>query len=237
MALTDAVREMLREVSVATLTTQMLKRGFRNVFMQGVRPLHSGGATMVGEACTLRYIPSREDLDPIEALSDPEHPQRKVIETIPADRVLVVDCRGDGSAAAIGAILIARLKARRAAGFVCDGGIRDMAGAIEAGLPFYGAAASAPPNITRHHAVDIDLPIGCGGVPVFPGDIVVGDRDGVVVLPAHLAEDVAAAAFQQERLEEFLMSEIRSGRPLTGTYPPNEETLRRFNIYSKRLVS
>ncbi len=233
MPLSDATRALLRLVSTATLTTQLMKRGFDNVFMQGVRPLHAAGATMVGEACTLRYIPARKDLDTIEALSNPDHPQRKVIETIAPGEVLVFDCRGDGRAAAIGAILIARLMVRGAAGFVCDGGVRDLATAVETGLPIFALRSSAPPNVVRHHAVDINQPIGCGDVPVFPGDVVVGDQDGVVVLPAHLADEIAVAAGVQERLETFLMAQIMAGKPLTGTYPPNEETLRRYHAHSK----
>src|SRR3954453_10089174 len=127
MALAETTRDLLRQVSTATLTTQMMKRGFRNVFMEGVRAANPGAGAMVGEAVTLRYIPAREDLDSIESLGSREHPQRKTIETIAAGAVLVADCRGDARAAGIGAILVARLKARGAAGFVCDGGVRDLA--------------------------------------------------------------------------------------------------------------
>ncbi|HUI17231.1 MAG TPA: ribonuclease activity regulator RraA, partial [Alphaproteobacteria bacterium] len=186
MALTPSTRKLLCEVSTATLTTQMLKRGFRNIYMTGVRPLHAAGPNMVGEACTLRYIPAREDLATIESLGSREHPQRKTIETIAKGKVLVVDCRGESGAAGIGAILVARLSARGAAGFVCDGGVRDLAQAVSVGLPLYAQGAAAPPNVTRHHAADSGRPIGCGGVAVFPDDVVVGDRDGVVVLPARL---------------------------------------------------
>ncbi len=134
---------------------------------------------------------------------------------------------------AVAAIVIRASKVDALLEVAHDGGVRDVAGAIEAEFPVYAAGASAPPNVTRHHAVDVNQPIGCGDVPVFPGDVVVGDQDGVVVLPAHLADEVAVAAYQQDRLEEFLMTEINAGKPLTGTYPPNEETLRRFHSYSK----
>ena len=234
MALADALRAKLLEVSTATLTTQMLKRGFRNVYMSGVRPLHQGGPRMVGEATTLRCIPAREDLDSLEALASTKHPQRKAIETIAAGHVLVVDCRGELGAAGVGAILVARLKARGAAGFVCDGGVRDAGEAASLGLPVFAAGSSAPPSVMRHHAVAIDQPIGCGGVAVYPGDVVVGDGDGVVVLPAPLAAEVAEAAHEQERLEQFIMAEIQAGKPLFGTYPPNAETLARYRAARSR---
>ena len=228
MALAEKTRETLRRVSTATLTTQMMKRGFRNVFMEGVRAASPGPGTMVGEAVTLRYIPAREDLDSIESLGSRDHPQRKAIETIAAGAVLVAVCRGDARAAGVGAILVARLKARGAAGFVCDGGIRDLATAAEQGLPLFCAGPAAPPNVIRHHAVDAGLPVACGGVSVFPGDVVVGDGDGVVVIPRHLADEVAAAAAEQDRLEEFLLGEVRGGAALFGTYPPDEATLERY---------
>jgi regulator of RNase E activity RraA len=228
MALTETTRDLLRQVSTATLTTQLMKRGFRNAFMEGVRAANPGEGSMVGQAVTLRYIPAREDLDSIESLGSRDHPQRKTIETIPAGAVLVADCRGDARAAAVGAILFARLKARGAAGFVCDGGVRDLATAAAQGLPVFCAGPAAPPNVIRHHAVDAGLPVACGGVSVFPGDVVVGDSDGVVVIPRHLAEEVAVAAAEQDRLEAFLLEEVRSGKPLFGTYPPDEATMRRY---------
>ena len=234
MALAPKTRKLLEKVSTATLTTQMLKRGFRNIFMQGVRALNDAGGNMVGEATTLRYIPAREDLATVESLGSREHPQRKTIEHFPRGHVLVADCRGEGGAAGVGAILVARLKARGAAGFVCDGGVRDVAQATRLGLPLYAQGPAAPANVTRHHAVDADLPVGCGGVAVFPRDVIVGDRDGVVVLPAHLAAEVAEAAFEQERLEDFLLAEVRGGAPLFGTYPPSEETMGRYHKRRKR---
>jgi regulator of RNase E activity RraA len=228
MALSETTRDLLRRVSTATLTTQMMKRGFRNVFMEGVRAANAAAGSMVGEAVTLRYIPAREDLDSIESLGSRDHPQRKTIETIAAGAVLVADCRGDIRAAGVGAILVARLQARGAAGFVCDGGVRDLATAAGLGLPVFCAGPAAPPNVIRHHAVDAGLPVACGGVSVFPGDVVVGDADGVAVLPRHLADEVAVAAAEQDRLEDFLLREVRGGRPLFGTYPPDEATLERY---------
>lgn len=227
MSLSPQVKTQLANISTATLATQLAKRGFRNTCMRGVRQL-SRSRKLVGAAFTLRYIPAREDLDTIESLGSPEHPQRKAIESIPADHVLVMDCRGEQDVAGIGSILVARLKVRGVAGVVCDGGIRDLEEAIESELPLFAAGAAAPANIIRHHAVDLDVPIACGGVSVFPGDIMVGDADGIVVVPAHLVEEIVAAGFEQEQTEAFILDEIRSGAPLFGTYPPNEETMARY---------
>lgn len=217
-------RAALTRVSTATLTTQLFKRGLRNVFLQGVRALTLKGANMVGPATTLRYIPAREDIDVVEAFTDPRHPQRFAIDNIAPGHVLVCDCRGDASAASAGQILIMRLQVRGAAGFVSDGGIRDAGPIGRMDIPVYVTGPSAPLNLAKHHAVDIDLPIACGGVPVYPGDIVVGDADGVVVIPAAMADQVAQDALEQERLEAFLLARVAAGAPLPGTYPPNAET-------------
>jgi regulator of RNase E activity RraA len=214
----------LRKVSTATLTTQMFKRGFRNVFLQGVRPAGKHAENMVGAAYTLRSIPAREDLDVLEAFANPEHPQRKAVENAPAGKVLVQDCRGDARVASGGDILMTRLMVRGAAGMVTDGGIRDSATIAGMRMPVYAAQPSAPLNLVHHHATDIDVPIACGGVAVYPGDMVVGDADGVVIIPAHLAEEVAVDAEEQEAMEEFLKARIASGAPLPGTYPPNDAT-------------
>jgi len=224
----------LRRVSTATLTTQMFKRGFRNVFMQGVRALGSYGDNMVGPATTVRNIPAREDIDVMASLGNPEHPQRKAVETIKPGHVLVMDCRGDARAASGGDILMTRLMRREAAGVVTDGGIRDAGPIAKMPLPVFCAGPSAPLNIIQHHAVEIDAPIACGGVAVYPGDILVGDADGVVVLPAHLADDVAADAAAQEELEAFLLARIDAGAPLPGTYPPNQATLAAFEEWKAR---
>ncbi len=223
----------LRRVSTATLSTQMFKRGFRNVFMQGVRALGTYGENMVGPATTVRNIPAREDIDIMSTLGNPEHPQRKAVETCKPGHVLVMDCRGDARAASGGDILMTRLLRRGAAGVVTDGGIRDAGPIAKMPLPVFCAGPSAPLNIVRHHAVEIDTPIACGGVAVYPGDILVGDADGVVVLPAHLADEVARDAAAQEALEEFLLMKIDQGAPLPGTYPPNEATLAEYAAWQR----
>jgi regulator of RNase E activity RraA len=214
----------LRRVSTATLTTQLFKRGFRNIYMQGVRPLARYGANLVGPAFTLRNIPAREDIDRLDVFTDPAHPQRKAIETTPPGHVLVVDCRGDTRAACGGQILITRLMVRGAAGMVSDGGLRDSGPIAAMPIPIFCAGPAAPLNLAVHHAVETGVPIGCGGVAVYPGDIIVGDADGVVVIPAALAAEIAVQADEQESQEEFLLRRIESGAPLPGTYPPDADT-------------
>jgi regulator of RNase E activity RraA len=225
--------EHMRHVSTATLTTQMFKRGFRNVFLQGVRPLGRYSGNMVGPAYTLRNIPAREDLDVLEVFANPEHPQRKAIETTPAGHVLVVDCRGDARVASGGEILMTRLMKRGAAGMVSDGGVRDSGAVAALSLRVYVAGASAPLNLVHHHAVDIDVPIACGGVAVYPGDLIVGDADGVVVIPAHLAEEVARDAAEQEGLEAFILQRVADGAALPGTYPPDAKTTAAYEEWRK----
>jgi len=228
MPISAETLRLLGHASTATLTTQLFKRGLRNVFIQGVRRMSRAGSAMVGEAFTLRYIPAREDLDVVSVFENPEHPQRKAIETVPAGQVLIMDCRRDERAASGGSILISRLKVRGAAGIVTDGGLRDSVAISAMDFPVFGAGGSAPLNLAIHHAVDINVPIGCGGVAVFPGDVIVGDGEGVVVIPAHLAEELARDAAEQEVMEEFVTQEIAGGRPLPGTYPPNAETMARY---------
>ncbi len=224
----DTALDQLRHVSTATLATQLFRHGLRNVFLQGVTPLvkpASGMPNLVGPAFTLRNIPAREDLDHLGVFQDPDHPQRKAVETAPPGSVLVQDCRGERGAGSIGSLLATRLKVRGVAGMVSDGPVRDTGMLVELGLPLFCAGASAPVNLVKHHAIDLDVPIGCGGVAVYPGDIVVGDADGVVIIPRHLAEEVAAAADEQERLEQFISGRLVEGAALRGNYPPNEETL------------
>jgi regulator of RNase E activity RraA len=220
--------ERLRLVSTATVTTQLFKRGLRNAFMQGVRPLGYYDGNLVGPAFTLRNIPSREDVDSVAVLGNPEHPQRKAIEITPPGHVLVVDCRGDTRAAYAGQILIARLMQRGVAGLVGDGGIRDAGPISEMAFPVFCCGPSAPLNLAQHHAVESNVPIGCGGVAVYPGDIIVGDRDGIAVIPATMAEEVARDAAEQEELEEFLLQRVIGGAALPGTYPPNDATRAAF---------
>jgi regulator of RNase E activity RraA len=227
-AMDSATLEALRDVSTATVTTQLMARGFRNTFLHGLRVLNPACTSMVGEAFTLRCIPSREDLDTLSVFQDYDHPQRRAIESVPPGAVLVVDARRQTRAASLGHILATRLLRRGAAGVVTDGSVRDSAGFAELALPAFAAGASATTNLAQHHAVDLQVPIGCAEVPVYPGDIMVGDRDGVVCVPRHLAAEVAVAAVEQERLEEFVLAKIESGAPLRGTYPPDENTMAEY---------
>ena len=234
MSVSKEALDALRQVSTATLTTQLFKRGLRNVFIQGVRPVNPSVGTMAGPAVTLRYIPAREDIDTLDVFKNPDHPQRQTIEAIPAGAVLVMDCRGDTSAASAGAILVTRMEVRSAAGLVTDGGLRDCPEIARMALPVFCGAPSAPLNLVRHHAVDANRPIACGGVPVYPGDIVVGDGEGVVVVPAHLAEEVARDALPQEEYERFAIEQVRQGRGLKGLYPPSEATLTEYEAWRRR---
>lgn len=212
----------LKQVSTATLCTCLFKRGLRNQFIQDVRPVGAVRENMVGRAYTLRYMPAREDLNTMSAFLDRGHLQRRAVEECPADAVLVIDSRKDARAASAGGILLARLQARGVAGVVTDGGFRDTPDIVKLAMPAYQQRASAPTNLTLHHAIDINVPVGCGDAPVFPGDIVVGDAEGVVILPAHLADEVAAEAFEMTAFEDFVAEQVMKGRSILGLYPPTE---------------
>lgn len=232
--LDDEVYSHLKGVSTATLTTQLFKRGFRNVFIQGVAALGKlEEGNLVGPAYTLRNIPAREDLDVLDIFLDPENPQRKGIESAPPGSVLVQDCRGDKTVASCGSILATRLKVRGVAGMVSDGAVRDSGVITALGFPVFCAGPSAPTNLIKHHPVELNVPIGCGGVAVYPGDIIVGDVDGAVVIPRHLVDEVANDSAEQERLEEFIIQKIAGGVPLRGTYPPNAQTKEEYIAWKR----
>lgn len=216
-------REQLKKTSTPTIATILFKLGLRHQFIQGVRPVALGKPTMVGEAFTLRYIPAREDLNPITVFQDPEHPQRVAIETCPAGAVLVMDSRKNARAASAGSILVTRLMIRGAAGVVTDGGLRDSPIIAQLPFPAFHQAPSAPTNLTLHQALDINVPIGCGDVAVFPGDVIVGDDDGVMVIPAHLADQVAEEARKMELYEAYVTEKVAEGRSIIGLYPLTRE--------------
>jgi len=222
-SLKPETRDKLRTVSVATLCTALFKRGLRNQFIQDVRPLNPGAGTMVGEAFTLRYIPAREDLNPLSVFQDRAHPQRKAVEECPPGAVMVIDSRKDPRAASAGGILVSRLMKRGVAGVVTDGGFRDSYEIAELPFPSYHNRPSSPTNLTLHQAIEINGPIGCGDVAVFPGDVVVGDAEGVIVIPAHLADEVAAEAVEMTAFEDFVTEEVLKGRSILGLYPATEE--------------
>ena len=226
MTLSATVRDQLAKVSTATLCTALFKRGLRNQFIQDVRPLNGNLPNMVGEAFTLRYIPAREDLNPITVFQDRRHPQRVAVEQCPPGAVLVIDSRKDARAASAGSILVSRLMKRGVAGVVTDGGFRDSPEISRLPFPAYHHRPSAPTNLTLHQAMDIDVPIGCGDVAVFPGDVMVGDGEGVIVIPAHLAAEVAAEAIEMTAFEDFVTEQVMAGRSIIGLYPATDEQSR-----------
>jgi regulator of RNase E activity RraA len=223
MALKPDTKTKFMGVSTATLCTALFKRGLRNQFIQNVHPLNTKLPNMVGEAFTLRYIPAREDLNPITVFLDRNHPQRVAVEQCPLGAVMVFDSRKDARAASAGSILITRLMVRGAAGAVTDGGFRDSPEIGEMPFPTYHQRPSAPTNLTLHQALDINVPIGCGDVAVWPGDVMVGDREGVIVVPAHLADEIADEAVEMTAFEDFVAEEVQKGRSIIGLYPPTEQ--------------
>jgi regulator of RNase E activity RraA len=231
--MTPESRERFKKVSSATLTTVLFKRGLRNVFIQGIFLLNARAPRMVGEAFTLRYIPAREDVDQLGAFEGRGHPQREAIEACPAGSVLVMDARRDASAATGGDILMTRLMVRGVAGVVTDGGLRDSPTIEKLPWPAYCGGRAAPLNLVRHHAVDSQVPIGCGGVAVYPGDVLVGDAEGVVVIPARIADEVATEAESQTQFEDWVEERVKEGRSIFGLYPPNAETKAEFEAWKK----
>ena len=214
----------LEQLSVATVSMQLLKRGIRHAAMVGVRPLNSPAKTFVAEAYTLRNIPMREDLSSPEVLASRDNAQRRAIEEMPAAAALVIDGRGRGDVAVLGDILIERLKVRGVAAVVSDGGIRDADECLKADFPIYVAGPASPASITFHAAADLQCPIGCGGVAVIPGDIIAGDGDGVIVIPRDLAQEIGRDGLEQERYERFAKLRVSQGGPVRGVYPPNVES-------------
>lgn len=221
--LSDATRAKLKKVSTASAATALFKRGLRNQYVQGVLPVGWKGETMVGPAFTLRYIPAREDRNPITVFRNRDHKQRVAVETCPPGAVLVMDARKDARAATAGSILITRLALRGAAGVVSDGGMRDAAGIAALDMPAYFAKPSAPTNLTLHEAIEINGPIACGDVAVFPGDVMLGDGDGVMVIPAHLADEIAEECTGMESFEDFVLEQVNAGAAIIGLYPPTDE--------------
>jgi len=219
-------REKLEKISTATVATFLFKKGLKNQFIQGVVPLKKGKPNMIGEAFTLRYIPAREDLNSIEVFKNPDHPQRVAVETCPEGAVMVIDSRKNARAASAGSILATRLMVRGVAGIVTDGGFRDSAEIAELKMPSYHQTPSAPTNLTLHQALDINVPIGCGDVAVFPGDIILGDDDGVMVIPAHLIDELVDLCTDMTLFEEFVMEQVQKGRTIKGLYPLTDENVK-----------
>ena len=221
-----STRQQLMAASTATLCTALFKRGLKNQFIQDVRPLNPGLPNMVGPAFTLRYIPAREDLNTLAAFQDRQHPQRQAVEQCPPGAVLVMDSRKNARAASAGGILVSRLMVRGVAGVVTDGGFRDSPEIARLAIPAYHQRPSAPTNLTLHQALDINLPIGCGDVAVWPGDVLVGDGEGVVVIPAPIADEVAAEAVEMTVFEDFVTERVLAGQSILGLYPHTDEQSR-----------
>jgi len=219
--------EAAAQVSTATFTTVLLKKGLRNVWMRGPRPLKSGQKRLIGRAFTLRFVPAREDLATPESWSSPRS-TRAAIEAMPESCIAVVDAMGVADAGIFGDILCARMQKRGVAALVSDGVVRDVAGVLASGLPVWCAGVAAPPSVAGLTFVNWQEPIGCGGVAVFPDDIVVADEDGAVVVPAALFEEALSAAIEQERFEAWIIKEVEKGAALPGLYPANAGTKARY---------
>jgi regulator of RNase E activity RraA len=228
MALTEQCRITLQSISTATINAVLFKRGLRNTFIRGVHLINPEAPRLVGPAYTLRYIPAREDLDHGDAFENLCHPQRKAVEECPGGAVLVIDAREDASAAAAGSILVTRLMKRGCAGVVTDGGFRDTPAISRLPFPAYHAGPATPASLVGHYAVDINVPIGCGGVPIFPGDILVGDAEGVVVIPRAITPGVVEEAFEQTKFEDFVQRKVEDGETIMGLYPPSAATMEDF---------
>lgn len=227
MQLAPQVVAVLSQVTTATLTTILLKKGLRNVWLRGTRPLRSGRPRLVGRAFTLRFVPAREDLATPESWSSPIS-TRAAIEDMPAGCIAVVDAMGVSDAGVFGDILCTRMAKRGVAALVTDGVVRDVSGVLGTGLPVWCSGAAAPPSVAGLTFVDWQRPIACGGVAVFPGDVVVVDDDGAVLIPAALLDEMLVLAPEQERLESWIMSQVEQGAALPGLYPPNAENKARY---------
>ncbi|MDT0540195.1 ribonuclease activity regulator RraA [Croceitalea sp. P059] len=224
----------LKQVSTATIATCLFKKGLKYQFIQDVQPLRKMTEPMVGQAYTLRYIPAREDLNPISVFRDPKHLQRVAVEECPQNHVLVIDSRKSARAASAGSILATRLMKRGVAGLVTDGGFRDSAEIAALAMPSYHQKPSAPTNLTLNQAIAINEPIGCGDVAVFPGDYIVGDNDGIMVIPQHLAHEVADECLKMTSYEDFVLEKVGNGTSIIGLYPmTNDDYLSEFEDWKK----
>ena len=217
-----------KKISTATLTMQLLKRGIKSIWMHGPKPLGLNQDRIAGPAYTLRFLPGREDLNGPEILKRTDLAQRRAIEECPPDHILVVDALGRNDGAAIGDILATRLQVRGVAGLVSDANVRDADGVLASGLPVWCPGAAAPASIANLSDGELNVPIGCGGVAVIPGDWIIADNDGVVVVPKNFAEEIARDGLEQETHEEFILTQVKNGAPIPGHYPPNEVNISKY---------
>lgn len=227
MADDSRIVDVLSQITTATLTTILLKKGLRNVWLRGAAPLNAGQPRLVGRAFTLRFVPAREDLATPASWSSPIS-TRAAIEAMPEGCICVVDAMGVTDAGIFGDILCARMQKRGVAALITDGVVRDVAGVRATGLPVWCAGVAAPPSVAGLTFVNWQEPIACGGVAVFPDDIIVVDDDGAVLVPAAIVDEILDAAVEQERLEAWIMAEVEAGAPLPGLYPPNAENKARY---------
>ncbi|CAM2197081.1 ribonuclease activity regulator RraA [Paraburkholderia sp. A1RI_3L] len=232
MSVDQKILDALSGVTTATLTTLLLKKGLRNVWIRGAMPIRAGQPRVVGRAFTLRFVPAREDLATPESWSSPRS-TRAAIEAMPSGCVAVVDAMGVTDAGIFGDILCARMQKRGVAGLVTDGVVRDVAGVLGTGLPVWSRGVAAPPSVAGLTFVGWQEPVACGGVAVFPDDLIVVDTDGAVVVPAAFVDDMVAAAPEQERLEGWIMQQVDAGAALPGLYPPNEENKARYEAWKR----
>jgi regulator of RNase E activity RraA len=233
MTVTPDILATLRTVTTATLTTVLLKKGIRRSWMEGPMPLTSGQGRLAGPAFTLRFVPAREDLATPESWAKPIS-TRGAIEAMPEGVIAVADAMGIRSAGIFGDILVARMVKRNVTALITDGVVRDRAGVLAAGLPVWSAGTAAPASVSSLTFVGWQEPIGCGGVAIFPGDVIVADDDGAVVIPLDLVEAVTSEAVEQEQLEGWIVSEVERGEKLPGLYPMSAETKARYETWRKK---
>ena len=229
--MSEDLYKRLARISAATVSTQLLKRGLRSVAIGGIEPIRPDQPSFAGPACTLRFLPYREDLCELSRLEDNVSSQRKIIEEAPAGSVVVIDTCGDTSAGVLGDILATRLAVRGIAGLVTDGAVRDFKGVAASGLPVLCRGAAAPASIVAFSNGGHQLPVACGGVAVHPGDGIIADRDGAVVIPAALLQEVVEDGEIQEEFERWVLGEVTGGHVVSGLYPPDERTRERYEAW------
>ena len=226
--------KMLSEVSTASLSAQLVKRGFRNRAISNIKAISSSANRLFGRAYTIRYIPMREDIATGPKMGQSSNPQRMAIESAPEGSVLVADTHGLETSGSFGDILVARLIQRGVSGIVSDGPMRDISEIKQMKLPVFAKGNAAPPSFAAMMAIDSQIPIGCGGVAVFPNDMIVGDEDGVVVVPQEICDEVITEAHEQDLLEAYIRARVERGEPITGLYPPSEKTLADYNDFKNK---
>jgi regulator of RNase E activity RraA len=222
--LSEETREKLAAAGVSTLTTCLYRRGLRKIWLSGIVPLGTAAPSMVGEAFTLRFIPARDDIGGMASYAAGPSLHQRAFEECPPGHVLVIDTRDQVEACTCGNLLVARLQARGVAGIVTDGGFRDSGEIATLNFPAYHRKPVPAPSFLHLHAVELNGPIGCGGVAIYPGDVIVGDHEGVIVVPAAMADDVAAEAFEMARYDGFAAEKIKDGRSIYGLYPASEQS-------------